>query len=55
MLSLLGVLSTFSLPTLPGPLWPRVVASDIVLSLDRKELFDVKSEFKQMTKVKLNF
>ena len=34
VLELLGMRSTPSLPSLPGPLWPRVVAPDRVLSMD---------------------
>ena len=33
-----GMWSTSSLPSLPGPLWPRVVASDRVLSMGQIEL-----------------
>ena len=33
--------STSSLPSLPGPLWPRVVAPDRVLSVGQVELFDI--------------
>ena len=33
MLKLWGMRSTPSLPVLPGPLWPRVVAPDRVLSM----------------------
>ena len=40
-LELWGVRSTPSLPLLPGPLWPRVVAPDKVLSMDQIELFDI--------------
>ena len=32
--------STPSLPSLPGPLWPRVVASDRVLSMGQIELLN---------------
>ncbi len=35
------MLSTRSLPLLPGPLCPGVVAPDRVLSMDRIELFDL--------------
>ena len=38
MLVLGGISSTFSLPSLPGPLWPRTVASDWVQSLGQIEL-----------------
>ena len=30
-----------SLPLLPGPLWPGMVAPDRVLSMSQKELFDI--------------
>ena len=33
MLGLWGTWSTHSLPLLPGPLWPRMVAPDRVLSM----------------------
>ena len=36
-----GMWSTPSLPSLPGPLWPGVVAPDRVLSMSQKELFDI--------------
>ena len=32
-LEILGMRSTYSLPLLPGPLWPRAVAPDMVLSI----------------------
>ena len=38
MMELLGRRSTPSLPSLPGPLWPGVVAADRVLSMGRIEL-----------------
>ena len=40
-LELWGIWSTPSLPMLPGPLWPGVVASDRVLSVGQIELFDI--------------
>ena len=40
MLELSRMQSTLSLQPLPGPLWPRVVAHDRVLSMDQTELFD---------------
>ena len=40
MLELLGMQSTPSLSSLPGPLWPKVVAFDKVLSMGQIELFD---------------
>ena len=36
-----GMQSTLSLALLPGPLWPRVVVSDKVLSMGQIELFDI--------------
>ena len=41
MLELRGMRSTPSLPSLPGPLWPVVVAPDRVLSLVKIQLFDI--------------
>ncbi len=38
MLELWEMLSTPLLPSLPGPLWPRVVAPDRVLSIGQIEL-----------------
>ena len=38
ILELWGMLSTPSLPSLPGPLWPWVVAPDRVLSMGQIEL-----------------
>ena len=38
MLELWGMLSIPSLPSLPGPLWPGVVAPDRVLSMGQIEL-----------------
>ena len=38
MLELWGMWSTLSLPSLPGQLWPGVVASDRVLSMGQIEL-----------------
>ena len=38
MLELWGMRSTPSLPSLPGQLWPGVVASDRVLSMSQIEL-----------------
>ena len=40
MLDLWGMWSTPLLPSLPDPLWPRVVAPDRVLSMGQIELFD---------------
>ena len=41
MLELWVMWSTLSLLLLPGPLWPRVVAPDSVLSMGQIELFDI--------------
>ena len=38
MVEVWGMRSTPSLPSLPGPLWPRVVAPDRVLSMDQIKL-----------------
>ena len=38
MLELWGMQSTPSLPSLPGPLWPGVVAPDRALSMGQIEL-----------------
>ena len=38
MLELWGMQSTPSLPSLPGPLWPGVVLTDRVLSMDQIQL-----------------
>ena len=38
MLELWGMRSTLSLPSLPGPLWPGVVAPDRVISMAQIEL-----------------
>ena len=46
--------STPSLPLLPGPLWPGVVAPDRVLSMRQKERFDISTLYKQTTYAKLN-
>ena len=54
MLELWGMQSTPSVPSLPGPLWPKVVARDRVLFMGQIELFDIQTECKQMTYAKLN-
>ena len=41
MLDLWGMQSTRLLPSLPGPLWLRVVAPDKVLSMSQTELCDL--------------
>ena len=38
MLEFLGMQNTPSLPLLPGPLWPKVVAPERVLSMGQREL-----------------
>ena len=38
MLELWGMRSTPSVPSLPGPLWPGVVALDMVLFIGKIEL-----------------
>ena len=55
MLEIWEMWSTASLPLLPGPLWPRVVAPDRILSMGQIELFDILTVCKQMTYAKLNF
>ena len=42
MLELWGMRRVPSLPSLPGPLWPRVVAPDRVLCMGQIEPFDIK-------------
>ena len=41
MLDLRGMQGTSLLPSLPGPLWPRVIAPDRVLSMCQIELNSV--------------
>ena len=41
MLELWGMLSSLSLLSLPGPLWPGLVAPDRVPSMGQIELLDV--------------
>ena len=41
MLELWRIQSTLSLPSLPHPLWPRVVTPDMVLSMGQIELNSV--------------
>ena len=48
MLEPWGTWSTLSLPSLPGPLKPRVVAADRVLSMGQIELFDHLTVCKQI-------
>ena len=54
-LELWGMGSTPSLPSLPGPLWSRVIAPERVLSMDPIELFDIENECKQITYAELKF
>ena len=46
-LEIWGMQSTLLLPLLPGPIWPRGVAFDRVLSMDQIE----QTVYKQMTDV----
>ena len=55
MLEPCGMWCTTSLPSLPSPLWPGVVAHDRVLSISQSELFDIQTVCKQMTNSKLNY
>ena len=41
MVELWGMQSTPSLPSLPGQLWPKVVAREMILSIGRIEQFDI--------------
>ena len=41
ILELWRMWSTPSLPSLPGPLWSKVVALDRVLSMGQIEMFDI--------------
>ena len=43
-----GMQGTPSLPSLPGPLWPGIVAPDRVLSMDQIELFDIQIVYNQL-------
>ena len=54
MLELWGMRSTPSLPSLPGSLWPGVVASDRVLFMGQIEMFNTYTVCKQMTYTELN-
>ena len=47
MLEISGMRSTSSVPLLPCPLWHRVVATERVLSMGPKEVFDIYTESKQ--------
>ena len=56
MLELWGISSTPSLPLLPGPLWPRVVAPDKgpIYGLNRTKLWFTVFSFKLCIYAKLN-
>ena len=54
MLELWVMRTTRSLPSLPGPLSPGVVSPDRVRSMGQIELFDIQTEYKQMTSAKLS-
>ena len=41
MLELWGMQNTSSWPSLPGPLWPRIVAPDRVLFMGQIKKFDI--------------
>ena len=41
MLDLFEMPSTLLLPSLPGPIWPGVVATERVLYMGQMELFDI--------------
>ena len=47
MLGLWGIQSTPSLPLLPGPLWPGVVAPDRALSIGQIEQVETKEKFRR--------
>ena len=51
MLELWGMRRTYSLPLLPGPHWPGVVAPDRVLSIGQIELLIILTVCKQITDV----
>ena len=55
ILKLWGMWNTPSLPLLPGPPSPGVVAHHKVQSMGQIELFDHLTVCKQMTDVKLNY
>ena len=54
-LDILRMWRTPSLSFLPGPLRPGVVAPDRVQSMSQIELFGIKTVFKQMTCIILNW
>ena len=45
MLELWEMWTTPALQSLPGPLWPRLVASNRVLSKSQIELFDIQTVY----------
>ena len=45
MLELWGIQSNPSLPSLPDPLWPRVVVPDQVLFMGQIEFFDIQTVY----------
>ena len=47
MLELSGMQSITSLPSLPGLLWPGMVAADRVISMGEIKLFNISSVFKK--------
>ena len=49
MLEVWEMRGTLSLPSLPGPFWPEVIASDRVLFMDQMEQFDYLTVCKQIT------
>ena len=53
MLELWGMRSTPSLPSLPGQLWPGVIAPERVLFICQRKLFDIKTECNPMNSAKL--
>ena len=46
--------STPAVPLHPGAFWLGVVAPDRVLSMGEIELFDIKTEYKQITYAEYN-
>ena len=55
MLEILVTQNTPLLQCLPGPLKPRVLAPDSILSIGQTELFDMWTECKQTTNAKPNW
>ena len=54
MQKLWGMHTTTTLPSLPGSLWPGVLGPGRVLYTRQIELFNIKSERKQMINPKLD-